>query len=118
MDPRRSERLSEAIREELEEIIRYELSDPRIDIEAISEVLLSPDSKQAHVRLLLHSDAKKQAQTLEALTGARGFLRSELGSRLDLFRVPDLHFESALSAELGPRVEHLLKRVKRGRPRG
>ncbi|HYZ86074.1 MAG TPA: 30S ribosome-binding factor RbfA [Bryobacteraceae bacterium] len=118
MDPRRSERFSEAIREELEEIIRYEMNDPRIDVENLSEVLLSPDGKRAHVRVLLKGNSTQQQTTIDALNGARGFLRSELGRRLDVFRVPDLHFESALSADLTPRVEHLLKRVRRGRPRG
>lgn len=117
MDPRRSERLSEALREEIEEIVSYELSDPRIDVEAISEVLLSPDSKQAHIRVLTRSGSDRQAETLEALNHARGYLKSELTRRLSTFRVPELHFEAALSADLGSRAEHLLKRVRRGRPR-
>lgn len=117
MDPRRNERLSMLLREELEEIIGYEMSDPRIEIEAVSEVLLSPDSKHAHVRVLTRSDSVRQAETIGALNGARSYLRSELLRRLDVFRLPELHFEAALSPELGSRAEHLLKRVKRGRPR-
>lgn len=117
MDPRRSERLSEALREEIEEIVTYELEDPRIDVEAISEVLLSPDSKHAHVRVLTRNGALRQTETLHALNHARGYLKSELTRRLDTYRVPDLHFEAALSAELGSRAEQLLKRVRRGRPR-
>lgn len=118
MDPRRNERLSEILREEIEEIVTYELSDPRIDVEGISEVLLSPDSKQAHVRVLTRSGAEVQSETLEALNHAKGYLKSELIRRLDVFRLPELHFEAALSADLGSRAEHLLKRVRRGRPRG
>ena len=54
---------------------------------------------------------------IEALEHARQYLRSELGRRLDIFRVPDLHFESAISATLQPRLSKILKRVKKGRPR-
>jgi ribosome-binding factor A len=117
MDPRRTERVSEALREELEEIISYEMSDPRIDVQGISEVLVSPDARQARVRLILTGDAEHQRETLIALNGARGFLRAEVGSRIDIFRVPELHFEAALEAQLGPRVGHLLKRMKKGRHR-
>lgn len=117
MDPRRSERLSEIIRVELEEMISYELSDPRIDVNAVAEVLISPDGRRARARLLLGGDAAAQKQTLEALDHAKSYIRRELANRIDLFRMPDLQFESAVSAELGPRLEHLLKRVKRGRPR-
>jgi ribosome-binding factor A len=117
MDPRRSERLSEAIREELDEMISYELSDPRIDTAGVAEVAVSPDARTARVRVLMTGDAASQKQCLEALNGAKAYIRRELAQRIDLFRIPELHFEAAVSAALGSRIEHLLKRVKRGRPR-
>jgi ribosome-binding factor A len=64
MDPRRSERLSEALRSELEEILQYELTDPRIDVANVAEVLISPDGKHARVRLNLNGDRAWQEQTL------------------------------------------------------
>lgn len=117
MDPRRSERVAEALREELEEIINYEMNDPRINIEGVSEVLLSPDGRHASVRLTMTGDTDSQKETIEALNHAKGFLKIEIGQRLELFRIPDLHFEAALSADLGARVPHLMKRIRKGRPR-
>lgn len=117
MDPRRSERLSEALRSELEEILQYELTDPRIDVANVAEVLITPDGKHARVRLNLNGDRAWQEQTLDALDHAKGYIKRELARRLDLFRLPDIRFEAALSAELPQRVESLLKRVRRGRPR-
>jgi ribosome-binding factor A len=117
MERHRSERLSEAIREELEEIISYELSDPRIDAQGVSEVLISPDAKQARVRVILTGDARKQQETIEALNHARSYLKIQLGQRLDVYRIPELHFEAAIDADLGGRINHLLRRVKKGRPR-
>jgi len=117
MDPRRSERLSEAIREELDELISYELSDPRIDTAGVAEVAVSPDARTARVRVLLNGDAKAQKDCLAALNGARSYIRRMLAQRIDLYRIPELHFEAAVSIELGGRLEHLLKRVRRGRPR-
>jgi ribosome-binding factor A len=117
MDPHRSQRLSEALRVELEELIGYELTDPRIDVAGVAEVLLTPDGKHARVRLNLNGDRAWQEQTLEALDHAKGYIRKELAHRLDVFRLPDIRFEAALSAELPERVEQILKRVRRGRPR-
>jgi ribosome-binding factor A len=117
MDPRRSERLSEALREELEELINYELTDPRIDVMGVTEVLITPDGKHARVRLNLNGDRAWQEQSLEALEHAKGFIKKELAHRLDLFRLPDLRFEAAFSPEAPERVGQLLKRVRRGRPR-
>jgi ribosome-binding factor A len=118
MDPRRSERVAEALREELEELLGWEMSDPRIEVSGVAEVLISPDARTARVRLVLPGDQRAQRETLEALGRARGFIRRELSQRVDMFRLPDLQFEAALPGELGSRVPHLLKRVRRGRPRG
>jgi len=117
MDPRRSERLSEALREELEELVSYELSDPRIHITGIAEVLISPDARTARVRVITGGDAQSQRETLEALGRARGFIRRVLTHRVDVFRLPELHFEAAMPAEMTGRVPQLLKRIRRGRPR-
>jgi ribosome-binding factor A len=117
MDPRRSERISETLREELDELISWELSDPRIECAGVAEVLVSPDGRSARARLILPGDAESQKVTLEALGKARGFIKRELAQRLDMFRMPELQFEAAVGAEMGPRIQQLLKRVRRGRPR-
>lgn len=117
MDPRRSERVSETLRVELEELISYELSDPRIHIAGVAEVLVSADARTARVLLILPGDPASQRDTLEALDHARGFIRQEIAQRVDMFRLPDLRFEAALGGNLGSRAVHLLRRVRRGRPR-
>jgi ribosome-binding factor A len=67
--------------------------------------------------LNLNGDRSWQQQSLEALEHAKGYIKKELAHRLDLFRLPDLRFEAAFSAEAPERVGQLLKRVRRGRPR-
>lgn len=117
MDNHRAERVSEALREELGEMISYELSDPRIGEVIITEVLVSPDMKHAQVRLHLSDEIAKQQQTLEALEGARHFLRRQLTERLEMFRVPELHFEPDVLSRVGGKVEQIMRRIRRGRPR-
>ncbi len=117
MAPHRAERVSEALREELDELIAYELSDPRIGETTVTEVLVSPDMKHAQVRLHIANQTSAQQETIEALDGARHFLRRQLAERLNLYRVPELHFEADVQAAVSGKVEHLLKRIRRGRPR-
>lgn len=117
MDTHRAKRVSEAMREELGEMISYELSDPRIGDATVTEVLVSPDMKHAQVRLHFGDTSGEEQQTIQALEGARHFLRRRIAERLNLYRVPELHFESDVSSAVTGRMEHLLKRVRRGRPR-
>jgi ribosome-binding factor A len=114
MDSHRNQRVSEALREELGELIAYELSDPRIGEAVVTEVLVSPDMRHAQVRLHLSEQGK--AETIQALMGARHFLRHQLSERLNIFRIPELHFEADVSGQNG-RMDHLFKRIRRGRPR-
>ncbi len=117
MAAHRTERVSELLREELGELIAYELSDPRIGDAMVTEVLVSPDMRHAQVRLHLVNDVTAQKETIQALDGARHFLRRQLTERLNLFRVPELHFEADVSSAATGKMEHLLKRIRRGRPR-
>ena len=117
MENHRAERVSEALREELGEMIAYELSDPRIGDAMVTEVLVSPDMKHAQVRLHLGDGPDSREETMRALDRAKHFLRRQLAERLNLFRVPELHFEADISPGLNGRVGQLLKRVRRGRPR-
>jgi ribosome-binding factor A len=114
MDERRAKRISETMREELTEIVGYEMSDPRVAGVDVVDVHVSPDLR--HAQVMLAAERGAGADALLALEGARGFLRRQLAARLELHRMPDLHF--ALEAlESGPRLGHLMKRVRRGRPR-
>ena len=62
-------------------------------------------------------DLKQQQATLAALEGARHLLRRQLAERLTIFRIPELHFEADITQSTTSRMEHLLKRVRKGRPR-
>jgi ribosome-binding factor A len=112
----RTQRISEALREELTEMIGYELSDPRVASATVTGIEVSPDKRHALVRIRVEDGADAQ-QALAALEHAATFLRREVARRLELFRVPELHFEADIATELGGRMDQLLKRIKKGRPR-
>ena len=110
--------MSEALREELDELIEYEMADPRVSGITVTEVWVSPDRKKAQVRLSMPPDEEFRKEALAALERAKGFLKREVALRLQMFRIPDLHFEADVAAGITARMDHIMKRVKKGRPRG
>ena len=101
--------------EELEELISYELADPRIGQVAVTTVHVSPDHKRAHVLLSLRGSEAEQQATLDAIEHAKGFLWHELAERLQLFHTPELRFDADMPASLAAKAPKLLRRMRRGR---
>ena len=117
MDERRTLRVAEALREELAELIGFELDDPRLAEVDVTEVHVSPDARHASVKVALHGDEHSQNQALAALAHAGGYLRRELAARLQLRHVPELHFERDKNPDAESRVDFLLRRAKKSRAR-
>jgi ribosome-binding factor A len=117
MDERRTERVSEAVREELSELIGFETSDPRLQIVQVMEAHVSPDGRQANVRVALRGTEKECREALKALDGARHYLRHELAVRLSLRNVPELNFHQDKNPDVEGRIDFLLKRAKKSRGR-
>ena len=113
MDPHRTLRVSEALREELAEIIEYELSDPRLSGITVTGVQVTPDLRQAHVLFLSGGTPEQGRQALEALEHANSYLRRQLSIRLSLWRVPELHFAADEPSGAANRVQTLLDRIRK-----
>ncbi len=115
MDPHRHERVSESIREEMEQLINYELSDPRIGPVAVTTAHVSPDYRRAVLLLSMKGTPAEQTETLEGIKHAKEFLKHQLTERLELYRTPELFFEADLSASLAAKAPKVLERLRRGR---
>jgi len=109
--------LAEALREELEEIINYELDDPRVEGVGISEVLLSRDGRRATIHCVLPGESGGEQDGIQALDRAKNYIREIAMGRLALYRMPDLRFELDPAQRIQERAGHLLRRVRKGRPR-
>jgi ribosome-binding factor A len=117
MDVRRILRVSEAVKEELSEIIGFEMEDPRLLEVDVTDVQVSSDSRHAAIKVSLHGDQRGQKQALDALEHATGYLRRELALRLQLRQVPELHFEQDRNPDVESRVDILLRRARESRGR-
>ena len=107
------QRLAEALRDEIGTILEGELADPRIGLATISEVQLAPDGRSARVFVDVAGDEKQARETMAGIESAKGFIRHELGERLQLRHVPELHFLLDKSEQYGARIDQLLDRVKK-----
>ena len=117
MDERRTLRVSEAVREELSEIIGFETEDPRLLAVEVVDTNVSPDGRHATVRVNVRGTQKEQKESMAALENARHFLRHELASRLSLRHVPELHFSQDRNTDVESRIDFLIKRAKKSRGR-
>ncbi len=117
MDVRRILRVSEAVKEELSEIIGFEMEDPRLLEVDVTDVQVSPDSRHATIKVGLNGDQKRQNHALAALEHATGYLRRELALRLQLRQVPELHFEQDKNPNVESRIDILLRRARKSRGR-
>ena len=111
MEGHRAERVSETIREELSEMIGFELTDPRLGTVEVTAVRVAPDLRVAEVSVKVAGAEEQHRQALEALDHARNFLRRQLAVRLALRRIPELLFAEEEGQDARSRIEQLLKRV-------
>ncbi|MDY7579782.1 30S ribosome-binding factor RbfA [Herbaspirillum sp. RTI4] len=91
--PGRGLRVADQIQRDLSELIAYELKDPRVGMITLTEVQVTPDYAHAKVFFTtLQDDPVAVRGTLEVLNKAAGFLRTQLGRRLSIHTLPQLHF--------------------------
>lgn len=110
-------RLADGLRDELSSMLAGELEDPRIGLASVTEVQLAPDGKSARIYVAVAGDEAEAKRTLEGLRAARGYIRREVGGRLGLARLPELVFQIDRSQEYSARINELLGRTKKKKPK-
>jgi ribosome-binding factor A len=105
---RRTIRVDQLLKQEIARVLS-DLKDPRIGFATVMDVRTSPDLRHARVYVsVLGSEDEKQV-ALDALSGARGFIRSRMGQEITLKYLPELHFELDRTLEQVARIEELLE---------
>ncbi|MDG5788994.1 30S ribosome-binding factor RbfA [Evansella sp. AB-P1] len=109
----RANRVGEQIKKELSDIIQRELKDPRIGFITITAVEVTGDLQQATAFITVYGDDEQRSKTLQGLDKAKGFIRSEIGKRVQLRKTPELSFKFDESIERGNRIEELLRNLNK-----
>jgi len=113
---RRTERLNDQLREEISDLVRRELKDPRIGgLITITEVDVAPDLSRAKVYVSVMGTDEEKTSTLRALTAASRFMQRELRRRLTIRRMPELDLIPDDSIAHGARILKLLDKTREGK---
>jgi ribosome-binding factor A len=108
---RRPERVAEQLREEISQIVGYELSDPRLVGVTVTDVRIAQDLRDASVYVMVDGNEAEHASALSALRHAAPYIRRQLGAALNLRHAPVLHFVRDTVEENAARVEQLLEQL-------
>jgi len=112
MGIRRQERVGELIREEISELIKREVKDPRLSgFISVTEVVISSDLRHARVFVSIMGTEEEKIQVEKGLAAASGFIRKGLGERLALRYTPEIVFQRDESIERGSRLLQLIREV-------
>jgi ribosome-binding factor A len=110
----RSDRVSEQIRRDLSELLR-QVKDPRVvdllPLVTITDVEVSTDYSHAKVFYTSLAGPERGKEIARGLSHAASFLRRELGRRLRIHHIPELHFVFDASVERGTYLSHLIDEV-------
>lgn len=98
------------LRKEIEEIIRRELSDPRIIFFTITYVHITPDLKNVKVGISFMGSEKEKENAFKGIQSATKFIQYKLGRRISLKNTPKIEFEFDERKEF--RIEEILKEIR------
>jgi ribosome-binding factor A len=105
-------RINEQIKKELSHILQHEIKDPRIGFVTVTAVETSGDLQLAKVYVSVFGSTKEKQETLAGLEKAKGYLRSEIGRRIQIRHIPELHFTIDNTLEHSEHIDRLLDQVK------
>jgi ribosome-binding factor A len=115
----RTDQVGAQVREEIMEIIRRDLKDPRIGFVSITHVRMSGDLRSARIGVSVLGDDGERRRTMEGLRSATGMIRHELGRRLENLRFsPELRFELDTSIEYSVHISKRLRELLPESPPG
>jgi ribosome-binding factor A len=113
MEHRRADRIADLMLQELADVLLRKVKDPRLVGVTFTDVKLSADLRHARVFYSVMAADDVRAAVAAGLESARGFVKRELGKRLQLRYIPDIVFCFDTSLEYGSRIQSLLNEVKK-----
>ena len=99
------------IREEVSQIVGFELEDPRVESVTVTDVRVTENLRDATVYFTAAGTDAEKAAAHKALQHAAQYVRRQLGTVLNLRYTPELHFVRDTVEESAQRVEVLLSQI-------
>ncbi len=108
---KRADRVADQVRMEVADILMRRAKDPRLDAVTVTDVEMTSDLRLARVYVTTLQGPQDEGGTMASLEHAAGFIRAELGRRLNLRYTPELSFHKDVSGPRGDRILRLLSGV-------
>ena len=110
----RGGRINEEVKREVSNIIQNEIKDPRLTaMVSVTDVKVTRDLRYAKVFVsIFGNNDEEKNNTFVALKNASGYIRKEIGQRINLRYNPQIIFELDDSINYGMHIEELIQRVK------
>jgi ribosome-binding factor A len=108
---RRPEKVAEQVREEIAQIVGYELDDPRVTMVTVTDVRMSDNLREARVFVTVAGTDDEALNALKALRKAAPYVRRQLAFNLSLRHAPDIHFIRDTVEEKAARADELLREI-------
>jgi ribosome-binding factor A len=112
---RRTRQVGDLLREELTDIIRTDVKDPRVGFFTITRVDIGPDLRNATAMVSVLGTDEERNDTLAALRSASGYIRRQLKPRLRMRQVPEISFADDRSMEHAQDIALALRELERER---
>ncbi|MDQ3929639.1 MAG: 30S ribosome-binding factor RbfA [Chloroflexota bacterium] len=109
---RRQIQVGDEIKQIVSVLLQRELKDPRIGFVTVTGVQVTQDLKYARIHVSVMGSPEEQRATMDALTSARGFVRREIASRMDIRFVPEIQFRLDKGVEYSDQIARLLNELK------
>ncbi len=99
------------LREEVSQIVGFELDDPRLTMVTVTDVRVADNLRDARVFVTVLGTEEEAIAALVALHRAAPYVRRQLGVALGLRHTPEIHFVRDTIEERGARVDELLAQI-------
>jgi ribosome-binding factor A len=109
---KRSERVSDQMKQEIADILMRKLKDPRVGFVTVTDVDVAADLRNATVYVSVYGNDAAKQNSLKGLRSAAPFIRSEIGKRMRMRYLPELVFRFDATVERGAHIMELLREIE------
>ena len=117
MTGKRANRVGDLLLREIADMLMKKVKDPRIKGVTLTGIHVSKDLKYATAYYSLIGTEEDIRRAQDGLESAKGFIKREIGPRMDLKYMPDIVFKYDPSLQIGEHMEKLFDRLRAGGPK-
>lgn len=107
----KKERIHALIQKNLSDIIIFNMKNPLMRLASVNSIDLTNDYSYCKV-YISHLKLESIDEVVEALNKSKGFIRSELARKMEIYKVPELTFVRDETFDNGERIESIIKELK------